>query len=218
MCCASLLETVTEQSADAVLLVQIKQSQIGLEGTSVMRKLKVAGGPASASLTGLEGAPSKLRLGGGVPRSQTTLGSGEQTHRVPLKHFQQSGQNHYLTFSCYHRQPKLGTPAPRNLFIRALETVRQQYELFVYGRAARPKRRPQISRVPRPSFAWAGVFLGHRPPRAPGADSWSTAEAFPAIGSKPLPFFQLLSPPVKTPHTRATGSPHQRSGDGAPAI
>jgi hypothetical protein len=43
-----------------------------------MRKLKVAGGPASASLTGLEGAPSKLRLGGGVPRSQTTQGSGSR--------------------------------------------------------------------------------------------------------------------------------------------
>jgi hypothetical protein len=43
-----------------------------------MRKLKVAGGPASASLTGLEGAPSKLRLGGGVHRSQTTLGPGSR--------------------------------------------------------------------------------------------------------------------------------------------
>jgi len=58
---------------------------------------------------------------------------------VPLKHFQQSGQNHYLTFSCYHRQPNLCTPAPRDLFISALETVRQQYELFVYGRAAQPE-------------------------------------------------------------------------------
>ena len=55
----------------------------------------------------------------------------EQTRGVPwsLKHFQQSGQNHYLTFSCYHRRPKLGTPAPRDLFVQALETVRQQYEL-----------------------------------------------------------------------------------------
>jgi hypothetical protein len=41
MCCASLLETVTEQSADAVLLVQIKQNQIGLEGNSFMRKINV---------------------------------------------------------------------------------------------------------------------------------------------------------------------------------
>jgi len=32
MCCASLLETVTEKSADALLLGQIRQNQIGLEG------------------------------------------------------------------------------------------------------------------------------------------------------------------------------------------
>jgi putative transposase len=56
-----------------------------------------------------------------------------------LKHFQQSGQNHYLTFSCYHRQPKLGTPVPRDLFVKALETVRQQYELFVYGFVVMPE-------------------------------------------------------------------------------
>ena len=31
MCCASLLETVTEQSAVTVLLAQIKQNQMGLE-------------------------------------------------------------------------------------------------------------------------------------------------------------------------------------------
>jgi hypothetical protein len=35
MCCASLLETVTEKSADAVLLVQLKQNQIVLEGTEI---------------------------------------------------------------------------------------------------------------------------------------------------------------------------------------
>ena len=58
---------------------------------------------------------------------------------MPLKHFQQSGQNHYLTFSCYHRQPKLRTPAPRDLFIRALETVRQQYELCSYGFVVMPE-------------------------------------------------------------------------------
>ena len=43
-----------------------------------MRELKVAGGPAQASPANLEGAPSKLRLGGGVPRSQTTQGSGSR--------------------------------------------------------------------------------------------------------------------------------------------
>ena len=56
-----------------------------------------------------------------------------------LKHFQESGQLHYLTFSCYHRQPKLGTPAPRDLFVKRLETVRQQYGLFVYGFVVMPE-------------------------------------------------------------------------------
>jgi putative transposase len=64
-----------------------------------------------------------------------------QTHEVPwsLKHFQESGQLHYLTFSCYHRQPKLGTPAPRDFFVKALEKVRQQYELIVYGFVVMPE-------------------------------------------------------------------------------
>jgi len=73
-------------------------------------------------------------------KSSFTLRSApEQTHGVPLKHFQQSAQNHYLTFSCDHRKPNLGTPAPRDLFISALETVRQQYELFVYGFVVMPE-------------------------------------------------------------------------------
>jgi hypothetical protein len=51
-----------------------------------------------------------------------------------LKHFQQSGQLHYITFSCYHRKPKLrGSPAPRDIFVKVLERVRQQYGLLVYG-------------------------------------------------------------------------------------
>jgi putative transposase len=52
---------------------------------------------------------------------------------------QQSGQNHSLTFSCYHRQPKLGTAATRNLFVRTLETVRQHYGLLVYGFVVMPE-------------------------------------------------------------------------------
>ena len=50
-----------------------------------------------------------------------------------LKHFQQTRQLHFLTFSCYHRQPKLRTPASRLTFELALEQVRQKYGLCVYG-------------------------------------------------------------------------------------
>jgi REP-associated tyrosine transposase len=56
-----------------------------------------------------------------------------------LKHFQQSGQLHYITFSCYHRKPKLGAPAPRDIFVKTLERVGQQYGLLVYGFVVMPE-------------------------------------------------------------------------------
>ena len=56
-----------------------------------------------------------------------------------LKHFQQSGQLHSLTFSCYHRLPKLGTRAPRDRFVTTLETVRRQYGMLVHGFVVMPE-------------------------------------------------------------------------------
>jgi hypothetical protein len=109
---------------------------------------------------GLTGCPVQAPLGRGCSSVTDQPRLREQAHGVPwsLKHFQQSGQNHYLTFSRYHRQPKL-------------------------GRVARPRRRSQTSRVPRPSFAWAGVFIGHTPASVPGADSRSAL--VPEVGRHP---------------------------------
>jgi putative transposase len=56
-----------------------------------------------------------------------------------LKRFQQSRQLHFLTFSCYHREPKLGTPTSRATFESALEQVRQKYDLCVYGYVVMPE-------------------------------------------------------------------------------
>ena len=56
-----------------------------------------------------------------------------------LKRFQQSRQLHFLTFSCYHRQPKFRTPASRTTFESALEQVRQNYDLCVYGYVVMPE-------------------------------------------------------------------------------
>ncbi len=38
-----------------------------------------------------------------------------------LRRFQQTRQMHFVTFSCYRRQPKLGTPHARNIFEQSLE-------------------------------------------------------------------------------------------------
>ena len=56
-----------------------------------------------------------------------------------LKRFQQTRQNHFLTFSCYHRQPKFATAEACTIFVSALERVRQSYGLCVYGYVIMPE-------------------------------------------------------------------------------
>jgi putative transposase len=45
---------------------------------------------------------------------------------------------HFLTCSCYHRQPWLGTTHRRDLFLQILEEVRQRYGFVVVGYVAMP--------------------------------------------------------------------------------
>jgi putative transposase len=56
-----------------------------------------------------------------------------------LKHFQQSGQLHFLTFSCYRRRPNFTTLHSRACFESSLERVRQSYGLCVYGYVVMPE-------------------------------------------------------------------------------
>ena len=55
-----------------------------------------------------------------------------------LKRFQQTRQIHFLTFGCYHRRANFCGEASRNIFVSALERVRQQHNLCVYGYAVMP--------------------------------------------------------------------------------
>jgi putative transposase len=45
---------------------------------------------------------------------------------------------HYLTCSCYHRQPWLASAARRDLFVSILEERRQRYRFVVVGYAVMP--------------------------------------------------------------------------------
>jgi putative transposase len=56
-----------------------------------------------------------------------------------LKRFQQTRQIHFLTFSCYHRQPKFTNASACGTFVDALERVRQNYNLCVYGYVVMPE-------------------------------------------------------------------------------
>ena len=56
-----------------------------------------------------------------------------------LHRFQHAKHLHFITFSCYRRQPKLGTAERRDAFERSLERVRQQYRLHVTGYVVMPE-------------------------------------------------------------------------------
>jgi putative transposase len=47
-----------------------------------------------------------------------------------LNRYRQTGDFHFVTFSCYHRLPYLGTPSARNLFEQSLEAMRLRYEFL----------------------------------------------------------------------------------------
>jgi len=56
-----------------------------------------------------------------------------------LKRFQQTRNLHFVTFSCYHRAPLLGTPEAGRVFEQTLEKVRQWYGLNVTGYVVMPE-------------------------------------------------------------------------------
>jgi putative transposase len=50
-----------------------------------------------------------------------------------------SGQSHFLTFSCYHRQPLLARMHMEDAFLLALEQVRRRFQMRIYGYVVMPE-------------------------------------------------------------------------------
>ena len=56
-----------------------------------------------------------------------------------LKRYQQTGDVHFITFSCYHRAPLLGTAQARDTFVITLERVRCWYGFYLTGFVVMPE-------------------------------------------------------------------------------
>ncbi|AEU36105.1 transposase [Granulicella mallensis] len=56
-----------------------------------------------------------------------------------LVRYQQTGNLHLVTFSCYRRLPYLGTPAIRELFERSLEKMRMKYDFYINAYVVMPE-------------------------------------------------------------------------------
>ena len=56
-----------------------------------------------------------------------------------LRRFQESGQSHFVTFSCYRQQPFFSTAERYDLFVQCLEDMRRRFEMRIYGYVVMPE-------------------------------------------------------------------------------
>ncbi len=73
------------------------------------------------------------------------------------KRFYGAGDLHFITCSCYRRQPLLGTPRRRDLFLTVLEQVRRRHQFVVVGYVVMPESEPQEKN---PSIVMQALKLG----------------------------------------------------------
>ena len=77
------------------------------------------------------------------------IGVSSQCMKGERTRYQQTGEFHFLTFSCYRRRPYLSTVAAMELFEDALERVRLRYLFAVAGYVVMPEHVHLLLNEPR---------------------------------------------------------------------
>ena len=72
-----------------------------------------------------------------------------------LVRYQHTGQFHFLTFSCYRREPLLNTAQACVIFEQELESVRVRYEFVIAGYVVMPEHVHLLISEPGSSLAVA---------------------------------------------------------------
>jgi REP element-mobilizing transposase RayT len=72
-----------------------------------------------------------------------------------LKRYQQTGDMHYITFTCYHRQPKLLPAAAKELFEQTLERVRRWYGFYISAYVVMPEHVHLLISEPQRGKLWS---------------------------------------------------------------
>lgn len=109
-----------------------------------------------------------------------------------LQRFQNTGDLHFITFSCYHREPLLASPEARRAFESTLESVRGWYGFFVTGYVVMPEHVHLLVNEPeRASLAVAIQMLKQNTARELRWVPRPLRSAFRSDGTRPRPFWQL---------------------------
>jgi len=56
-----------------------------------------------------------------------------------LRRYHHSGQSHFLTFSCYRREPRFQSASTYDLFLTSLENMRVKFGVYIYGYVVMPE-------------------------------------------------------------------------------
>ena len=56
-----------------------------------------------------------------------------------LRRFHHSAQTHFITVSCYRREPRFSSPPVYDLFLGCLEDMRRRFSMCVYGYVVMPE-------------------------------------------------------------------------------
>lgn len=101
------------------------------------------------------------------PVHSSHLGEGARFyHRLGpshLKRYYGAGDLHFITCSCYHRQPLLGSAERPDLFLAVLEDVRQKYSFVILGYVVMPEHFHLLITEPQeqtPSVVMQALKLG----------------------------------------------------------
>jgi putative transposase len=87
--------------------------------------------------------------------------SGAVRHN--LHRYYGAGDLHFISCSCYRRQPLLGSPRRRNLFLNVLEQMRKRYAFVVVGYVVMPEHIHLLISEPQdknPSVVMQALKLG----------------------------------------------------------
>ncbi len=109
---------------------------------------------------------------------------------------------HFITCSCYHRQPELRTAQRRDLFLRVLEQARSRYRFVVIGYVVMPEHFHLLMTEPEvgnPSVVMKVIKerftkMLHRQPSHPASDKWGTRIPARRIWQKRFYDFNVSTP------------------------
>ena len=76
-----------------------------------------------------------------------------------LKRYQQSGSDHFLTFSCHRRLALFRSVHAKRVFENKLEEVRRWYEFYVYGYVVMPEHVHLLVSEPREKPLYSAIQM-----------------------------------------------------------